>query len=313
MNALWIKDLKVSFVTKQRELCVIDHFDLKVQKGQIISIVGESGCGKSIFLHSIVRLLPLNAKLEGEILYENKDLSKLPESKLRKIRGKEIGFVMQNPGESLNPLLKNGKQVEKVLELDGMVKRSVLNERVQSIFEKVGLGSNPQIEKFYPHQLSGGLQQRLLTGIGVARKPNLLLADEPTKGLDTILRNKIAKMFKDLVYDSDRTLIYVTHDLHLARIISDKIVVMYAGQIVEEGNASEVFHKPMHPYTKGLINSLPSRGMIGIKGKAASLGEKKIGCSFCARCEYAQKSCSSLESKLIDVDAERKVRCNLYA
>ncbi|MCM8810414.1 MAG: ABC transporter ATP-binding protein [Candidatus Omnitrophica bacterium] len=298
-------------VVGNQQVKILRDISFEVKEKEIVSIVGESGCGKSMTLRTIIKLLPKNLEiLSGEIYFDRIEIRKYNE--MEKIRGKEIGMVFQEPSSYLNPLFTIGNQIEESIK-ENISKREK-KEKIVNILKEIGL--SPNVYYQYPHQLSGGMQQRAMIAMSLINKPKLLLADEPTTALDVTTAFGIINLLKNLISKYGLSIIFVTHDISLARYISDKIIVMYAGMILEKGNADLVYNKPLHPYTQKLITCLPEKYKKGekirtIEGEVPSFKNLPIGCPFSPRCEYRQKLCEEKIPEEIEVD-NRIVRCIRY-
>ncbi len=301
---LEIEDLKVYFRTNAGKVKAVDGVSFEVKRGERFTLIGESGSGKSVLAQAILRLLPKNAEVSGKVLFDGRNLIELGEEDMRKIRGREIAWIPQSQS-SLNPVLTVGFQcAEPVIEHFRMDRRSVF-AKVVRLFEFLGIGGN-RVEN-YPHQFSGGMRQRVLVAMGISADPKLIIADEPTKGLDASKRSQIVELFEKV---GDKTMLIITHDLNFAENLADKIAVMYCGKIVEVSPTKEFFSEPLHPYSRGLLDSLPSRGLKPIKGFQPSMINPPKGCRFRDRCEFASERCKS-EPPLINLNG-RFVRCWLY-
>ena len=313
MMLLQIKNLKTYYYSRKGILRAVDNVSLNVDSGELVGIVGESGCGKSTLAYSIIRLiLPPGRILGGSILFNGKDLLKLSEKEMRKIRGKEIGMIFQDPMTSLDPLEKIGDQiVETIMEHEKVDKKTAL-ERAKELLESVGLPADRV--NYYPHQLSGGQRQRVMIALAVSLNPKLLIADEPTTALDVIVQEKIMDLLENLKKEG-KAIILITHDLSLASERSDKIAVMYAGWLVEFGKTDDIVNDPLHPYTTGLINSVPDlwldREIKPMPGYPPDLTNPPSGCRFHPRCPKATERCKHEEPPTFDVDG-RLVKCWLY-
>ncbi len=301
---LEIEDLKVYFRTNAGKVKAVDGVSFEVKRREKFTLIGESGSGKSVLAQAILRLLPKNAEVSGKVLFDGRDLIELGEEDMRKIRGREIAWIPQSQS-SLNPVLTVGFQcAEPVIEHFRTDKRSVF-ARVVRLFEFLGIGRSRV--KDYPHQFSGGMRQRVLVAMGISADPKLIIADEPTKGLNASKRSQIVELFEKV---GDKTMLIITHDLNFAENLADRIAVMYCGKIVEVSPAKEFFSEPLHPYSRGLLDSLPSRGLKPIKGFQPSMINPPKGCRFRDRCEFASERCKS-EPPLINLNG-RFVRCWLY-
>ncbi len=310
---LQIENLKTHYTSRRGILKAVDNVSLDVKKGEFVSIVGESGCGKSTLAYSIMRLiLPPGKIVGGRIVFNGVDLLKLSEEEMRKVRGKEIGMIFQDPMTSLDPLEKIGDQIaETIVEHENIDKKEAL-EKAAKLLESVGLPGD-RVNN-YPHQLSGGQRQRIMIALAMSLNPKLLIADEPTTALDVIVQEKIMDLLEELKKDG-RAIILITHDFSLAATRSDRIAVMYAGWLMEYGNARSVVDEPLHPYTRGLIESVPDvwidREIKPMPGFPPDLANPPAGCRFRPRCPLAMDKCST-EPPMVEIDG-RKVKCWLYS
>jgi len=300
---LRIENLTVHFKTNMGLVRAVDGVSLSVNEGETFTVIGESGSGKSVLGLSILRLLPKNALARGKIIFNGKNLLELNEKEMRRIRGKEIAWVPQNVS-FLNPVLNVGFQCAEPIIQHMKLEIKSAWERVKRVFNFLKIGDRL---KDYPHQFSGGMRQRVLVAMGITTNPKLIIADEPTKGLDADKRENVIELFESI---KGKTILLITHDLHLAERIADRIAVLYCGKILEICNANEFFEEPLHPYSIGLINSLPSRGLKPIKGFQPSMINPPKGCRFRERCEFASSKCKE-EPPLINLNG-RFVRCWLY-
>ncbi|WP_202320232.1 ABC transporter ATP-binding protein [Archaeoglobus neptunius] len=309
---LEIKDLITTFKTRRGVVKAVDRVSMLLERGEFISVVGESGCGKSTLAYSIIRLIDSPGEIAGgKILFDGKDLTALSEDQMRKVRGKEIGMVFQDPMTSLDPLEKIGKQIaETIMEHEDVTKKEAW-DMAREILEKVGLP--PERVDSYPHQLSGGQRQRVVIAMAVSLNPKLLIADEPTTALDVIVQEKIMGLLNEMRKEG-RAVMLITHDFALAAEKSDKIAVMYAGWLVEMGNAEKLRGDPLHPYTKGLIESVPDvwvdKEIKPLPGFPPDLVNPPEGCRFRPRCPAAMEKCIR-EPPTTEVDG-RVVKCWLY-
>ncbi|AGK61564.1 oligopeptide/dipeptide ABC transporter, ATP-binding protein, C-terminal domain protein [Archaeoglobus sulfaticallidus PM70-1] len=307
-----IKNLRTYFYTRRGVVKAVENVDLSVDKGEFVSIVGESGCGKSTLAYSVIRMISYPGEIVGgEIIFDGRDVLKLNEEELRALRGKEIGMVFQDPMTSLDPLEKIGDQItETILEHMDVSKKEAL-QIAGEMLEKVGLPADRV--NYYPHQLSGGQRQRVMIAMAVSLNPKLLIADEPTTALDVIVQEKIMDLLDDMRKEG-RAIMLITHDFALASERSDKIAVMYAGWLVELGSAKEIAHEPLHPYSKGLIDSVPDvwidKEVKPLPGFPPDLINPPEGCRFRPRCPFAKQECVK-EPPALNVDG-RVVKCWLY-
>jgi peptide/nickel transport system ATP-binding protein len=291
LSLLEIRDLSVDFPTAGSSVKAVSHVSIDIEEGETFGLIGESGSGKSVIGLAILRLLPANAEISGKVLFQGEDIFFLKPSELRKIRGKQIALMPQNPAGSLNPVLKNGLQIGEVFEERGIDKKAGM-KRSFALMKKLLLRNPEKLCSFYPHQLSGGMRQRLIACMSLSFEPALLIADEPTKGLDPEARAEAMDLFTKVKKEYGKTMLLITHDLDLAFEICDRIAVMYAGEIVELDEASKVLGTPMHPYTKGLIRAHPRNGLIPLKGQSPSRIKLPEGCFFHERCGYSGLECS---------------------
>ncbi|MDR4888663.1 ABC transporter ATP-binding protein [Fredinandcohnia sp. QZ13] len=316
-NILDINDLHVSFDTSAGKVKAVRGVSFSVEKGEAIAIVGESGCGKSVTAKSIMRLLPSpQAKIEkGSIMLNGENIVQKSEKAMEKIRGNEVGMIFQDPMTSLNPTTKIGIQIaEGIIRHRKISKKEVLEYAIKML-ELVGI---PQPEKRihqYPHEFSGGMRQRVMIAIALACRPKLLIADEPTTALDVTIQAQILQLMKELQEKTDTSIILITHDLGVVAEMCSKVVVMYAGEIVETGSVEDIFSKPTHPYTKGLLKSVPRLDMdkheklSTITGTPPDLLDPPKGCSFYPRCEMAMKVCAEHKPEFEGVSPTQYSAC----
>lgn len=295
-NILEVKDLTISFHTFSGEVQAIRGVDFELKKGETLAIVGESGSGKSVTTKSIMRLLPPgNSEIKrGEILFNGKDLAKLSDKSMQKIRGKEISMIFQDPMTSLNPTMKIGKQIMEPIIKHQNMSKSEAKERAMDLLRLVGIPNAEERFGQYPHQFSGGMRQRVVIAIALACNPKVLIADEPTTALDVTIQAQILELMKDLQKKIDTSIIFITHDLGVVANVADRVAVMYGGKIVEIGTVDEIFYNPKHPYTWGLISSMPSLDskddeLYAIPGTPPNLLHPPIGDAFAPRNEYAMQ------------------------
>ncbi len=315
MSLLRIKDLNIVYYTLSGPVKAVVDASLEIEPGEWVSIVGESGSGKSTLVYGIMRLIPPPGRIvSGSIIYKDMDLAKLSEKELRRIRGPEIGMIFQDPMTSLDPLRRIGDQIAEALLEHGIVsdKEEAL-ERAKKALKEVGIPEN-RINS-YPHQLSGGQRQRVLIAAAVALQPKILIADEPTTALDVVVQAKIMDLLEELKRKYNMTIILITHDIALAAERSTRIVVMYAGRIVEDGPVDEVVNDPKHPYTEGLLESTPDlwgeKEIKSIPGNPPDLRNPPPGCPFHPRCPKAMKVCRESFPAYTRLN-KRRVACHLY-
>ena len=307
---LEVKDLKTHFFTQEGVVKAVDGVSYDVQEGETLGLVGESGCGKSVSALSIMRLIPNppGRIVGGEILFDGKDLLKLHDRDMRKVRGKQISIVFQEPMTSLNPVLSIERQLTEALELHfGMNKKAARGEAVRRL-EQVGIPDPERRIKQYPHQFSGGMRQRVMIAIALSCDPKLIIADEPTTALDVTIQAQILELMKGLSKEHGVSLIVITHNLGVVARYADRVNIMYAGKIIERGSAREIYGNPRHPYTLGLLNSVPrldlprKEKLDPIEGQPPDLTNLPVGCAFRARCRYAIDRCAEESPPLMSVD-----------
>ena len=315
-NVLEIRGLNSYFFTEKGVAPAVDGLDLDIPKGKIIGLVGESGCGKSMTAKSIMGLLKYPGRVAGgSIRFEDQDLTRLSDKELRKICGNDISMIFQEPMTSLNPGLKVGRQVrETLLVHNPTMSKAEAKQRVVEMFQRVGI---PEAEKrydCYPHELSGGLRQRVMIAMAMVCKPKLLIADEPTTALDVTIEAQILRLMKELRDETGMSVLIITHNMGVVAEICDYVYVMYAGKIMEQAETFELFDHTMHPYTKGLLDSIPRIGQNAerlhtIPGVVPNLLHLPQGCPFSNRCEYATDQCRTEKAQLHPVAPDHQVRC----
>ena len=315
-NVLEIRGLNSYFFTEKGVAPAVDGLDLDIPKGKIIGLVGESGCGKSMTAKSIMGLLKYPGRVAGgSIRFEDQDLTRLSDKELRKICGNDISMIFQEPMTSLNPVLKVGRQVrETLLVHNPTMSKAEAKQRVVEMFQRVGI---PEAEKrydCYPHELSGGLRQRVMIAMAMVCKPKLLIADEPTTALDVTIEAQILRLMKELRDETGMSVLIITHNMGVVAEICDYVYVMYAGKIMEQAETFELFDHTMHPYTKGLLDSIPRIGQNAerlhtIPGVVPNLLHLSQGCPFSNRCEYATDQCRTEKAQLHPVAPDHQVRC----
>lgn len=307
---LKISSLAVDFPTDAGLVKAVNGLDLTVNSGEVMGLIGESGCGKSVLGLAITRLLQEDAIIKGNITYHGDDIHSLDKESMRKIRGKDIGMILQNPGSSLNPVIPIGWQIAEPLVTHSKMARSTAKEKAIALLQRVKIKDPDKRAKEYPHQYSGGMKERALIAMGLANGPEFLIADEPTKGLDVTVKKKIVKLLKEISYQ--KTMLIITHDLAVAEEVCDKVGVMYAGELVEVAPANRIFQEQLHPYTRGFFDSIPARGLKPIKGNSPSLINLPQGCRFHARCDSCTERCRKEHPPMIEHNG-RHVRCFMYA
>ena len=307
---LEVRGLKVGFPTPDGLVRASDTVDLEIYPRETLGLIGETGSGKTVLGMAILRLLQPNAAIEGEIRYRDRDLLTLPEDEMRKVRGREIGIVLQNSGTSLNPVYTVGTQIAEAVTLHQGLSGHDARQRAVELLDAVGIPDPVRMAGEYPHRFSGGMRERALIATALACRPTLLIADEPTKGLDAVTKRGIVDLFSEI--DRDRSVLFITHDIETVEDLAARVAVMYAGEIVEVGGVREVFGDPAHPYTRGLLASLPERGMLPIPGSAPSLITLPPGCRFSPRCGCAIGGCNREHPGLVEVGPGHYARCMLY-
>lgn len=311
---LHIENLKTVISSKDGKLVPVDGVDITIPKGKTVGIVGESGCGKSMTAMSIMGLLPNTTHIEeGKILFQDMDLTKLNPKELRKITGDKISIIFQEPMTSLNPVIQVGKQVREAILLHEKVSKEEAKQRVIEIFRQVGIPEPERRYNAYPHQLSGGLRQRVMIGMAMVCNPDLLIADEPTTALDVTIEAQILHLMRQLQKDKGTSIMMITHNLGVVAEICDQVYVMYAGKVVKSAEVHELFQNPKHPYTQGLWGALPKmdsrQRLNSIDGMVPTLKDMPTGCRFAPRCPMATQKCREEQPALVDVTAEHQVRC----
>lgn len=315
---LQVHGLRTSFFTDRGEIKAVNDVSFQVPRRCIIGIVGESGCGKSMTARSVMRLLKYPGKIvEGSITLEGKELTGLTEAEMANVRGEEISMIFQEPMTSLNPVMKVGKQVQEVVLLHRKVTKKEARSEVIRIFEKVGISEPEKRYECYPHELSGGLRQRVMIAMAMICRPKLLIADEPTTALDVTVEAQILELMKNLRDEIGTSIILISHNLGVVAEICDYVYVMYAGRIVEQAETFELFDHPMHPYTVGLMNAVDSLEkkqavLDTIPGTVPNLLNLPEGCSFVPRCAEKCELCSRCAPELYEVAPGHLVRCHAH-
>jgi peptide/nickel transport system ATP-binding protein len=319
---LEIKGLKTHFFTEEGVVRAVDGVDLHIDKGETLGIVGESGCGKTVTALSVMKLIPMppGRIIEGQMLYQGKDLVTLPPAQMRKIRGKEISMVFQEPMTSLNPVFTIGEQIAEAIRLhEGLGRRDAMAKTVDML-KLVHIPNPDRRVKEYPHQLSGGMRQRVMIAMALSCNPKLLIADEPTTALDVTIQAQILELLNELKAKIGMAVMLITHDMGVIAETAQRVMVMYAGKVVEEASVKNLFKEPLHPYTQGLLRSIPridlaatkKQRLEAIPGVVPSLLNLPKGCRFTPRCPHAMPVCSEQEPVLKEVRPGHKVSCWLY-
>lgn len=315
---LKVENLKTHFFTDRGVVKAVDGVDFTLKEGETIGIVGESGCGKSVTAMSIMKLVDEPGEIvDGSIMFDEKDVVLLSDKELRKIRGNDISMIFQEPMTSLNPVFRVGDQIIEVLQLHQDMNEEEARKRAIELFELVHIPRPSEVIDDYPHQLSGGMRQRVMIAMALACNPKLLIADEPTTALDVTIQAQILKLMNELKEKLDTAIMLITHDLGVVAQMSDHIIVMYAGKVVEDAPAEELFDNPSHPYTVGLLKSIPkldseNEKLDTIEGSVPSPFDLPKGCNYYPRCPKRMEKCEVNKPDLYKINDTHKVRCYLY-
>ena len=312
-------DLETSFPTPGGRVSVVDGVSLEIAEGEVLALVGESGCGKAVTALSIMRLIPRPGRVEsGSIRLCGRDLLGLSVGEMRAVRGHQMAMIFQEPMTSLNPVQTAGAQVVEAIRLHERVTRAEARRRAVALFDRVRIPDPAQRFDAFPHQLSGGLKQRVMIAMALAMRPRLLIADEPTTALDVTIQAQILELLRELQRELGTAILLITHDLGVVNELADRIAVMYAGRLVEEGERSQVLGAPRHPYTQGLLQSMPSRArhrerLHEIRGVVPRPRDWPQGCRFSTRCERAVERCREQVPGVTEVSPTQRVRCHIVA
>ena len=319
---LLVKNLKVSFAASKKELIAVRGISYQLNQGEILALVGESGCGKTVSALSILRLIqePPGKIMSGEILFAGKDLLKLKKKELQDRRGKDIAMIFQDPMTSLNPVLTIGEQIIETLLRHTSLSRKKAREKSFRLLEQVEIPSPKQKLDQYPHQLSGGMRQRVMIAMALSCSPRILIADEPTTALDVLIQAQILSLLKKIKNDTQMSILLITHDFGVVAEVAERVMVMYAGEIVESGSVNDLFRSPLHPYTIGLMESIPTlessqqklSRLKEISGAVPSLSQVPFGCPFHPRCSAAETRCKTDKPKLKKISQAHSVSCWLH-
>ncbi|AUS85658.1 ABC transporter ATP-binding protein [Lysinibacillus capsici] len=316
---LTISNLTTSFRIKDTYHAAVDDVSLSLKKNEVLAIVGESGCGKSTLATTIVGLHnEVNTKVSGDIFYNNQNLAKLNEQQFNNLRGNDIGFIFQDPLSALNPLMRINEQIEEGLIYHTKLTKQQREERVLELLNQVGIANPKRVARQFPHQLSGGMRQRVMIAIALSCKPTILIADEPTTALDVTIQAQILDLLKTLQTETETGIILITHDLGVVAEMADRVVVMYAGEVVEEAPVQELFNNPRHPYTRSLLNSIPqthseNERLEVIKGMVPSLiNLPREGCRFSGRIPWIDASSHETKPQLHEIAPGHFVRCTCW-
>lgn len=313
-----VKDLNIRFKGKRGTVSAVEHLDFSIRKGELLALVGESGCGKSVTSLAVMDLIERPGEVQAaQMLLNGKDLTKLSAKEKRKLRGTEMAMIFQDPLTSLNPLFTVGNQISEqfLTHIPGCTKQQAKEKSIE-IIRKTGIPRPEAVYNSYPHELSGGMRQRVMIAIALSCNPKLLIADEPTTALDVTIQAQILHLMQDLIKEFDTSILFITHDLGVVAEMADRVIVMYTGQIVEEADVNTLFHDPKHPYTQGLLHStIKVQDKAGhldpIAGTVPSLSHLPAGCRFHPRCKYATEACRSKMPELVEVAPGHYSRCLL--
>jgi oligopeptide/dipeptide ABC transporter ATP-binding protein len=313
---LQISELVTTFPAGKGRAPVVDHVSLSVDAGKVLAVVGESGCGKSITAMSVMRLVPKPGRIEsGSVRLLGQELLGLPVTEMRKVRAGQISMIFQEPMTSLNPVMTAGSQVVEAIRLNEKVSKAAARARTLSLFKQVGIPDAEDRLDAYPHQLSGGLKQRVMIAMALSTRPKLLIADEPTTALDVTIQAQILELLRELQRESKTAILLITHDLGVVNQMADRIAVMYAGRVAEEADRVDLLSNPRHPYTEGLLSSIPARNRPGerlyeIEGVVPSPANWPEGCRFCTRCRRAFDPCQKQIPVRTNLSATHEVYCH---
>ena len=312
-----VKDLKVTYYQNGVETPVVRNVSFEIKKNETLGLVGESGSGKSVTSKAIMRLIaePLGKIANGEILFEGKNLLKMKEKQMQKVRGKDIAMIFQEPMTSLNPLYTCGSQIAEAILLHNKCSKQEAWERAVEILKMVGVPSPEKRAQSYPHELSGGMRQRVMIAIALSCNPRLLIADEPTTALDPTIQAQILKLIHDMQKEKDMSVLLITHDMGIVAENCDRVAVMYAGQILEIADVKTIFGNPAHPYTIGLLKAIPKLDekvdrLYNIRGMVPRFNELPKGCTFGPRCDFCDKKCEEEAPQLVNMGDGHLVRCH---
>ena len=308
-SVLDVKNLTASFRINKQWVHAIENVNFQVEQGKILGIVGESGCGKSVTSMSILRLFsPKIFRLDsGEINFKGKDIAGISDREMAKIRGKEISMIFQDSMTSLNPVMTIGRQLSESFRIHSTCGKAEAEKKSLELLKKVGMPSPESRMKEYPHQLSGGMRQRVMIAMALAQNPSLIIADEPTTALDVTIQAQILDLLKKMKEESQAGIMLITHDMGVVANIADVIMVMYAGMVMEKGSVQDIFKSPKHPYTQGLLQAIPRKDqdvdrLYTIEGTVPTLKNMPDGCHFCTRCKYADERCRKEKPGMYQVD-----------
>jgi oligopeptide/dipeptide ABC transporter ATP-binding protein len=310
-----VEDLKVRFKTENGYVSTVNGVTFSILEGETLAIVGESGSGKSVTSLALMGILPSNGEVyEGEMTFKDKDLRKLSKKEYRGLRGKEISMIFQEPMTALNPVFTIGYQLRETIILHFKMKKEQAHQRGIEMLQLVGIPDAEKVMTRFPHQLSGGMRQRVMIAIALSCNPSLLIADEPTTALDVTIQAQILTLMRNLKKNSNTSIMIITHDLGVVAEIADRVIVMYAGEVVEEAPVYELFENPMHPYTQGLMASIPKvhdvvDDLYSIEGTVPNPADMPAGCKFHPRCPLASAECTKIRPELKQMNEQHAVRC----
>jgi len=314
---LTVDDLAVEFVTRDRRSTALDGVSLRIGAGEVVGLVGETGCGKTLTGLSILRLLPRTARVaRGSIRFRDLDLLALDELRMRGVRGSQISMIFQSPGTAFNPLFTIGSQIRHIVGEHQKLSRRDADERIREVLVSVGLPEVERVTRSYPHQLSGGMLQRAMIAMALVNRPALLIADEPTTALDVTIASQILRLLRRIQEEQGFSVLFITHDLGVVRTVSDRVVVLYAGRVAEDASTPDLFREPRHPYSRGLIAAVPrpatrGRALASIPGSVPGDPGSIVGCAFADRCELAIDRCRAERPLARTTGPEHEVACHL--
>lgn len=311
-----IKNLEVDFDTDSGNLYAIRDIDFTIKKGETLALVGESGSGKSVTAKSLMRLQePGKIKSNSQIVYSGRDITKYSRDDLNKFRGNEVSMIFQDALTALNPTMKIGKQIGENLLNHSSISKDEIKKECIDVLHNVGIADGETTLNKYPHELSGGMRQRVMIAMAIITKPKLLIADEPTTALDVTIQAQILELMKNIQEETGMSILLITHDMGIVAGMADRVIVMYSGQLVEGGTVDEIFYNRQHPYTWALLNSIPrldlkeKKELVTIEGSLPNLLDVPKGCGFYSRCPYAMKICEEIDPKIENLSNTHKVKC----
>ncbi len=315
-TVLEVEDLRTYFTTRWGTVKAVDGISFDLRRGETLGIVGESGCGKSVTMLSLMRLIPIppGRIVSGTITLDGEDILQISEQEMGKLRGSKIALIIQDPMTSLNPVFSIGNQVEEAIRIHQDIPKRTVAERCLEVLRKVNIPAAETRVKDYPHQMSGGMRQRVVGAIGISCEPQVLIADEPTTSLDVTIQAQYLKLLKDIQRDSNLSIIFITHDFGIVAKMCDRVAVMYAGRIVEHGSVRDIFNNPSHPYTEALLASVPKMDrdvdrLYSIEGQPPPLHDLPVGCAFADRCPDVMDQCRAEYPGNFTVSEGHTARC----